>query len=79
MYAFLVVQDDDDNDLAILSLVLKRAGMAVNTARDLDSMLASWEERSADILVVSAPHFRVEQVEIIRRVTWRHSSSLSLD
>ncbi len=68
MYAILIVQDDDD-DLAILSLVLKRAGMAVTTGRDIDSVLLSWEERSADILVVSAPHFRVEQVGLIRRVT----------
>ena len=69
MYAFLVVQNDDDNDLAILSLVLKRAGMAVISDRDLDSVLASWERRHADLLVISVPHFRVEQVALIRSIT----------
>ena len=51
MYAMLVSNDDEES--AILSLVLQRTGLAVTAARDLDRALATWADRPADILVTA--------------------------
>lgn len=67
MYAMLVVQDDDD--LAILSLILQRTGLAVITTHDLSKALSMWVERPADILVTAIPEMGVKDINIIRRET----------
>ena len=52
MYAMLVSKSDDES--AILSLALQRAGLAVTTARDLERALSTWADRPADILVAAS-------------------------
>ena len=51
VYAMLTA--DTEDELAILSLVLQRAGLAVTTARDLSRALASWSDRPADVIVTA--------------------------
>ncbi len=53
MYALLIATDRDD--VAVLSLVLQRAGLAVSTSGDLERAMHSWAERPADIIVVALP------------------------
>lgn len=53
MYALLITQDVDE--MAVLSLVLQRAGLAVTTARDLERAMQSWSERPADLIVMALP------------------------
>lgn len=51
MYAFVIAEDPDE--IAIFSIVLQRAGLAVTTARELDRAMQSWSEQPADIILVS--------------------------
>ena len=51
MYALLIATDRDD--VAVLSLVLQRAGLAVTTSSDLERAMRSWAERPADVIVVA--------------------------
>lgn len=53
MYALLVT--DDADDLAIFSMVLQRAGLAVTTANALEPVLQSWIERPADLILLALP------------------------
>lgn len=53
MYALLIAEDLDD--VAIFSMVLQRAGLAVSTAKDLEPAMQNWIERPADIVLVSLP------------------------
>ncbi|MCB0208072.1 MAG: response regulator transcription factor [Anaerolineae bacterium] len=68
MYALLVAEDADD--IAILSTVLQRAGLAVTTAKNLKRAMHSWTERPADIILVSLPNDDLlEQVRHVRAET----------
>ncbi|MDH7489887.1 MAG: DNA-binding response regulator, partial [Anaerolineae bacterium] len=51
MYALLVCDDNDET--AILSLVLQRVGLAVTIANDLERAMRSWAQRPADMVVVA--------------------------
>jgi DNA-binding response OmpR family regulator len=53
MYALLVAIDPDD--IAIFSMILQRAGLAVTTAKELARAMQSWSERPADIVLLSLP------------------------
>lgn len=53
MYARLIAQDADE--VAIFSLILQRAGLAVTTTKDLEETMRSWSERPADILLLALP------------------------
>ena len=68
MYALLIAEDADD--IAIFSMVLQRAGLAVTTAKDLDRAMRNWSERPADIILLSLPDYSPqEQVKRIRDET----------
>lgn len=64
MYALLIA--DDGNDLAVLTLVLQRAGLAVTSGTKLAQALQQWEERPADLMLLALhtndPLPRVQQV-----------------
>lgn len=51
MYALLIA--DDSNDLAVLTLVLQRAGLAVTSGTKLSQALQQWEERPADLILLA--------------------------
>ena len=64
MYALLIAENPDD--VAIYSLVLQRAGLAVTTTKDLERAMQSWLKRPADVILVSLPQH--PPANIIRRV-----------
>ena len=64
MYALLIAENSDD--VAIYSLALQRAGLAVTTAKDLDRAMQSWLKRPADVILVALPEH--SPTNIIRRV-----------
>ncbi|MCG3211788.1 MAG: Transcriptional regulatory protein WalR [Anaerolineae bacterium] len=64
MYALLVT--DDPDDMAILSIALQRAGLAVTTTRELEPALQNWIERPADLILLASPGQPV--LELVRRV-----------
>lgn len=51
MYALLLVRDSDEK--AVLSLVLQRVGLAVNTTNDLGRALQIWPQRPADLILLA--------------------------
>jgi DNA-binding response OmpR family regulator len=51
MYALLIADNPDEK--AVLSLVLQRAGLAVTTSNDLGRAIKSWQERPADLILLS--------------------------
>jgi DNA-binding response OmpR family regulator len=53
MYALLISEEDDD--IAIFSMVLQRAGLAVTIVKDLDRAMQNWSQRPADIILLSLP------------------------
>ena len=61
MYALLIAEDPDD--VAIFSMVLQRAGLAVSTTKALDSAIQNWMERPADIVLVSLPRHKSKSSE----------------
>ena len=68
MYALLVAEDNDDT--AIFSMVLQRAGLAVTAAKDLDRAMRNWSQRPADIILLSLPDLPPqEQVQQVRNET----------
>ena len=70
MYAILIT--DDADDAAIFSLALQRAGLAVATARNLETALKGWSERPADLILSAteepAPEKQVRQVRAVTLV-----------
>ena len=64
MYALLIA--DDVDDIAIYSLALQRAGLAVTTTKDLERAMQSWLRRPADIILVSLHDQSPES--LVRRV-----------
>jgi DNA-binding response OmpR family regulator len=68
MYALLVVEDPDD--IAIFSLALQRAGMAVTNTRELEKAMQGWPERPADLVLLALPApTPQEQVRRVRAET----------
>lgn len=68
MYALLLSENSDE--LAVLSLVLQRAGLAVSTARDLDRAMHQWSERPVDLVVLALSGMDPEsQVQRVRADT----------
>jgi DNA-binding response OmpR family regulator len=53
MYALLIAEELDD--VAIYSMVLQRAGLAVSTAKEVEPAMQNWVERPADIILVALP------------------------
>ena len=70
MYALLIANDQDD--VAIFSTVLQRAGLAVTTAKDFEKGMQSWLERPADIILLAlsqpSPQEQVRRVRIEAKV-----------
>jgi DNA-binding response OmpR family regulator len=64
MYALLVTSDADD--LAIYSMALQRAGMAVTTTSNLGVVLQNWLERPSDLILLSLPD--EPATDLVRRV-----------
>lgn len=68
MYALLTAEDADES--AILSLVLQRVGLAVNTAKDLDLAMKRWSDRPADIILLALHNLSpLDQVQRVRAET----------
>ena len=68
MYALLIAEDADE--VAIFSLVLQRAGMAVNSTNLLERALKNWSEQPADLILLSLPNpSPPEQVHQVRAET----------
>jgi DNA-binding response OmpR family regulator len=51
MYALLIAGNADE--MAVLSLVLQRSGLAVTTADELERALRAWPERPADLILMA--------------------------
>lgn len=70
MYALLIATDQDD--IAIFSMVLQRAGLAVTTAKDLEKAMQNWLERPVDIIILALPqpsaHDQVRRVRTEAKV-----------
>ncbi len=64
MYALMIAEDADEG--AVLSLVLQRAGLAVNTGKDLEHAMQGWLERPADLILLALPSLPPQ--EQVRRV-----------
>lgn len=64
MYALLLADDQDES--AVLSLVLQRAGLAVTTSTKLTQAMQQWAERPADLVLAalhgSDPLAQVQQI-----------------
>jgi len=68
MYALLVCDDNDET--AILSLVLQRVGLAVTVTDGLDRALRMWPQRPADMVLIALREgTSVEQVRRVRAET----------
>ena len=68
MYALLVCDDNDET--AILSLVLQRVGLAVTVTDNLERALRRWSQRPADMLLIALREGTpVEQVRQVRSET----------
>lgn len=68
MYALLLAQDPDET--AVLSLVLRRAGLAVNVANDLERAMQTWPERPADLILLANENAApLDQIHRIRAQT----------
>jgi DNA-binding response OmpR family regulator len=67
MYALLLAKNPDE--AAILSLVLQRAGLAVNTAGDLERAVKTWPDRPADVILVSVAGDPLTHLNRFRAVT----------
>jgi DNA-binding response OmpR family regulator len=68
MYALLIAEDADEG--AILSVVLQRVGLAVNTTGNLELAMKTWSERPADVILLALHSLSVrEQVGRVRAET----------
>ena len=64
MYALLFAEGADE--IAVLSLVLQRAGMTVSATGDLERALQGWAERPPDLIVMAIQ--RTDPMPFVRRV-----------
>jgi DNA-binding response OmpR family regulator len=68
MYALLISEDADD--IAIFSMILQRAGLAVTTAKNLQRAIQNWSQRPADIILISLSEPPPQQqVQLVRDET----------
>lgn len=67
MYALLICQSPDER--AVLSLVLQRAGLAVTTAGTLERALDTWQERPADLILITSAGDPLDETRRIRAET----------
>lgn len=69
MQAILVTSDADERD--ILTFVLRHAGLAISASVDVEQVTATWLERPADLIVVSAEAGKalLKDVAALRGVT----------
>jgi DNA-binding response OmpR family regulator len=67
MYALLIARNADE--AAVLSLVLQRAGLAVNTASDPERAVKPWAERPADLILLAIEGDPLSYVTLLRAVT----------
>jgi DNA-binding response OmpR family regulator len=67
MYALLIARNADES--AVLSLVLQRAGLAVNTANDAERAIRTWPERPADLILLVVDGDPLSYVTLFRAVT----------
>ncbi|MDY7042227.1 MAG: response regulator transcription factor [Chloroflexota bacterium] len=74
MYALLLAQDPDET--AVLSLVLRRAGLAVNVANDLDRAMQTWTERPADLILL--PTEGQDSLAQVRRIRAQTEAPLAV-
>jgi DNA-binding response OmpR family regulator len=54
MVALLVAQDSDE--VAILTVVLQRAGFGVRLLQELDRLLPSWKDQSSELILIALRH-----------------------
>jgi DNA-binding response OmpR family regulator len=70
MYALLIA--DAPDDIAIFSMVLQRAGLAVTTAKNFEKALQNWLERPADIILLAltepSPRDQVRHIRVEAKV-----------
>jgi DNA-binding response OmpR family regulator len=64
MYALLLADNPDEE--AILSLALRRAGLAVAVERDLEHALRTWSERPADLVTLAMRGDPIAQTRRLR-------------
>jgi len=67
MYALLLAQNPDEN--AILSLVLQRTGLAVNTASHVQRAIDTWPDRPADLILLAMSEDLLPSVRGLRAIT----------
>lgn len=67
MYALLIAQNTDE--AAVLSLVLQRAGLAVNTTKDVPSAIQAWPKRPADLVLIATGGDLLAQTRSLRAMT----------
>ena len=67
MYALLIARNNDET--AVLSLVLQRAGLAVNTTNDLQAAVQAWPDRPADLILLATSGDLLAQTRSLRAVT----------
>lgn len=67
MYAMLLASDPDEG--AILSTVLKRVGLAVNTATDPTRVVQTWTDRPADLIVLATNTDPLSAINRFRSIT----------
>jgi DNA-binding response OmpR family regulator len=67
MYGLLIAQNPDET--AILSLVLQRTGLAVNTAHSVQRVAKTWAERPADLVVLAVAGDLIPHIISLRSVT----------
>jgi DNA-binding response OmpR family regulator len=67
MYALLLAQNPDE--AAILSLVLQRTGLAVNTASQVQRAVDTWPDRPADLILLAMPQDLLPSVRSLRAIT----------
>jgi DNA-binding response OmpR family regulator len=67
MYALLIAENADE--MAVLSLVLQRAGMVVGTANDVSTAVQAWPERSADLVLIATGGDLLAQTRSLRAMT----------
>lgn len=76
MDAMLLAEDSDEK--AVLSLVLRRAGLAVTLAQDLDRAMKSWLERPAEWWPSCASGALLPALVVSEWSSGRHASGIAL-
>jgi DNA-binding response OmpR family regulator len=66
MQALLVSEFDDES--AVLSLILQKAGFTVRALRDLSSLFTSWPEQPVDFIMIALNETRAESLKNIHQI-----------